>query len=117
MIIKKQQFVQINDVKFQEYVVACQKLIEDEHPEVYKTRAVGEWKPFILSKIKAAMNYGIVDPENMFIFVLTLAEFPQYFHPRMPQWAIDNLTWPERNEEDKIILLCKEVNDLNQLSS
>ncbi len=116
MIIKKQQFDQINDVKFQEYVVACQKLIEEEHPEVYKTRADIEWKPFILNKLKVAMNYGIVDHKNMFIFVLTLAENPQYFHPRMPQWAIDNLTWPDRDEDDKIILLCKEVDNLNQVS-
>ncbi len=114
MIIKNQQLEQINDIKFQEYVLACQKLIEEEHPEVYKTRLPAEWKPFIINKVKAARHFEIYEPQNTYIYVLTLAEFSRYFQPVMPQWAIDILTWPERDEEDKITLLCKEVFKLSQ---
>lgn len=116
LIIKKQQIEQINDIKLHDFVVSCQKLIEDEHPEVFITREVNDWEPFILAKIKAAMNFGIYDPKNTFIYILTLAESPQHFNPRMPQWAIDMLTWPGRDEDDKIVQLCKEVYKLNQLS-
>ncbi len=59
LTIKKQQLDQINDIKFQQFVTSCQKLIEDEHPEVFKTQAANEWKPFILRKIKAARHFGI----------------------------------------------------------
>ncbi len=114
MIIKKLQLEQIDNIKLHEFVKSCQKLIEQEHPEIYITRPVNEWESFIINKIKAASHFGIFDSKNIFIFILTLAEFPQYFTPRMPEWAIEMLTWPERDEDDKIVLLCKEVYKLNQ---
>lgn len=116
LIIKKQQLEQINDIKFRDFVLSCKKLIKDEHPEVFATRPSDDWEAFILSKIKMANNYGIYDSKNVYMYVLTIAKYPQYFHPRMPQWAIEMLTWPERNEDDKIVQICKEVYNRNQLS-
>ncbi len=115
LTIKNQQLEQINDIKFQEFVASCQKLIEDEHPEVFKTLPVNDWQPFILRKIKAARHFGIHEPKNTYMFMLTLAESPQYFKPVMPLWATDILNWPGRTEDDKIVQLCKEVYKLNEL--
>lgn len=114
LIIKKQQLQQIDDIKFREFVLTCKKLIEEEHHTVFESKPLEDWDAFILSKIKLANNYGIYSSKNTYMFVLTVASYPQYFQPRMPQWAIDMLNWPQREEDDKIVQLCKEVYKLNQ---
>ncbi|MES2590338.1 MAG: hypothetical protein V4608_00545 [Bacteroidota bacterium] len=116
LIIKKQQIEQIKDHKLYDFASTCQQLIKDEHPEIFKTRLEKDWNTFILAKIKAANTFGIYEAKSVYMYILTLAKNPQYFHPRMPQWAVDILTWPGRSEENKILELCKEVYNLNQPS-
>ena len=116
MKITNSQFTKIEKLKSEEFVLTCKNLLKADHPGLYTSKSEGLWSTFIQEKLDQAQSYGILFSGNQFVFVLTTATFPLIMTQEFPDWANDILTWPDRSEDDKIILLCKEIYKRNQTS-
>jgi hypothetical protein len=114
MLLRTVQIEIIGHIKANDFQLSCQKLIRDEHPQVYCLKDEKEWTLFINLKIKEANYFGIKEYNNMYMYVLITAKYPQYFRSELPVWATQILTKPITKEDNKIILLCKEIFKLNK---
>jgi hypothetical protein len=84
-------------------------LLKRDYPEHYIKKNNDEWPPYIKQKISVAKSWEIATFENQFLVVLATLEYPQHFSGEIPAWVTEIMEWPDREENDKLILLYKEL--------
>jgi hypothetical protein len=75
------------------------------HPEYNKE----DWIEYFKKQIALANNWGIETFSNQFLYVIATLEYPQHFFNETPQWMKEEMEWPEREEDDKMVILFKEL--------
>lgn len=115
LTINNKQFEKIESQKSEQFVLICKTLLKSEHAEIFSTKADNDWLFFIRVRLKQARAFNILLSKNQYVFILSCASFPSMFPDKLPGWAYDILTWPNRSEDDKIVLFCKEIYIRNQI--
>jgi hypothetical protein len=86
-----------------------QETIRNEHGDIYLTKGEEEWTRFINEKIEQSEAFEIFSSKNQFAFIILFAKYSVFLTDTLPDWAFEILAWPSRNEDDKLVLLYKEV--------
>jgi hypothetical protein len=107
--ILQKQLDTIEQIKLNELINDCKGILARDHPEIYDTKRPKDWDFFIKKRFSEAEGFGINDAGNQFIYMLITAQYRTVFTPDIPEWVIEILTWPDMEEDDKIIQLGKEV--------
>lgn len=84
-------------------------LLQKDYPEHYIKKNENEWPTYIKQKILLAKSWEIAATENQFLVILATLEYPQHFAGDIPEWMAELMEWPEREENDKLVLLYKEL--------
>jgi hypothetical protein len=84
-------------------------VLKNDYTYLYDLKKENEWKGFIKEKIALANTWEIRSIENQFLVVLATLEYPNHFSGDIPGWINDIMEWPERPENDKLVLLFKEL--------
>jgi len=106
LLIKKNQIVQLESVKKNNLPEVFFNLIKSEHPDLFSFYSENEWEKKIEKRLEEGRGFGIISSSFLFVYLLTVVSFR---FEELPDWAIELLNWPGKSEEDKIVLLCKEL--------
>jgi hypothetical protein len=109
LTISKSQIKQIELRISDQLVFDYLRLLKEEHLDLYSTMSEEKWLEIVQHRIEQAKDYEIFSSQNQFAFILTCSSYPSLLPMELPGWAKDILNWPGRNEDDKIILICKEI--------
>jgi hypothetical protein len=107
--ITKSQFNRLDFQKSEQVLHEIKGILNKDYPDLYLTRSDEGWDVFIRDKMTELKRYDILEAKNQFIFILSSAMYPYILKEPLPDWALEVLEWPGRLEEDKIILLAKEI--------
>lgn len=85
------------------------QVLKKDYAYLYNTKPENEWPDFIKQKISLAKSWEIYAIENQFLVLLATLEYPRNFSGDIPDWMKEIMEWPERQENDKLVLLFKEL--------
>lgn len=83
--------------------------IKTDYPQHYTKYSPEDWQGYLKKQITQAKEWEIETFPNQFLLVLATLEYPQHFTNEIPIWMKEEMEWPERDEDDKMVILFKEL--------
>ena len=85
------------------------KTLKKNYPQHYNKHSPENWPGYVRKQITQAREWDIETFPNQFLLVLATLEYPQHFTNEIPPWMKEEMEWPERDEDDKMVILFKEL--------